>query len=99
MALLAIAVGATVLSGLVTIYYDVPRQMGTQFRNYGANMIFVAADNAEGVFGQIAAIDKTTEASVLWTKNEEIVFLIKACAISNRYGFSSFVADKLTLVS
>ncbi len=44
-ALLAIVVGATVLSGLVTIYYDVPRQMGTQFRNYGANMIFVAADN------------------------------------------------------
>lgn len=40
MALLAIAVGATILSGLVTIYYDVPRQMGEQFRNYGANMIF-----------------------------------------------------------
>lgn len=39
-ALLAIAVGATILSGLVTIYYDVPRQMGEQFRNYGANMIF-----------------------------------------------------------
>ena len=44
-ALLAIAVGATILSGLVTIYYDVPRQMGAQFRNYGANMIFVAASN------------------------------------------------------
>lgn len=43
-ALLAIAVGGTILSGLVTIYYDVPRQMGAQFRNYGANMIFVAAD-------------------------------------------------------
>ncbi len=40
-ALLAIAVGATILSGLVTIYYDVPRQMGAQFRNYGANMILV----------------------------------------------------------
>ena len=26
-ALLAIAVGGTILSGLVTIYYDVPRQM------------------------------------------------------------------------
>ena len=39
-ALLAIAVGATILSGLVTIYYDVPRQMGEQFRSYGANMIF-----------------------------------------------------------
>lgn len=39
-ALLSIAIGATILSGLVTIYYDVPRQMGAQFRNYGANMIF-----------------------------------------------------------
>ena len=44
-ALLSIAIGATVLSGLVTIYYDVPRQMGAQFRNYGANMIFTAADD------------------------------------------------------
>ena len=45
-ALLAIAIGATILSGLVTIYYDVPRQMGAQFRNYGANMILTAADGA-----------------------------------------------------
>lgn len=44
-ALLAIAVGATILSGLVTIYRDVPRQMGAQFRNYGANMIFLASSN------------------------------------------------------
>ena len=42
-ALLAIAVGATILSGLVTIYYDVPRQMGAEFRNYGANMILLPA--------------------------------------------------------
>ena len=39
-AFLAIAIGATILSGLMTIYFDVPRQMGAQFRNYGANMIF-----------------------------------------------------------
>ena len=44
-ALLAIAVGGTILSGLVTIYVDVPRQMGAQFRNYGANMIFLASSN------------------------------------------------------
>ena len=44
-ALLAIAIGATILSGLVTIYYDVPRQMGAQFRNYGANMIFTATED------------------------------------------------------
>lgn len=45
-ALLSIAIGATILSGLVTIYYDVPRQMGAEFRNYGANMIFTAAEDA-----------------------------------------------------
>ena len=42
-ALLAIMIGATILSGLVTIYYDVPRQMGAQFRSYGANMIFTSS--------------------------------------------------------
>ena len=41
-ALLAISIGAMILSGLVTIYYDVPRQMGAQFRSYGANMILVS---------------------------------------------------------
>ena len=45
-ALLAIAIGATILSGLVTIYYDVPRQMGAQFRNYGANMILTAPEGS-----------------------------------------------------
>lgn len=40
-ALLAVAIGATILSGLVTIYYDIPRQMGQEFRSYGANLIFV----------------------------------------------------------
>ncbi len=44
-ALLAIAIGATILSGLITIYIDVPRQMGAQFRNYGANMIFTATND------------------------------------------------------
>ena len=43
-ALLAVAIGATILSGLMTIYFDVPRQMGAQFRNYGANMIFTPAE-------------------------------------------------------
>lgn len=42
-ALLAVAIGATILSGLITIYYDIPRQMGKEFRSYGANLIFVPA--------------------------------------------------------
>jgi putative ABC transport system permease protein len=44
-ALLAIAIGATILSGLLTIYIEVPRQMGAEFRNYGANMIFTASED------------------------------------------------------
>ncbi len=40
-ALLSIGIGATILAGLVTIYYDVPRQMGAQLRSYGANMILL----------------------------------------------------------
>lgn len=44
-ALLAIAMGATILSGLITIYYDIPRQLGKEFRSYGANMIIIPADS------------------------------------------------------
>ncbi|MEE3406091.1 MAG: ABC transporter permease, partial [Acutalibacteraceae bacterium] len=40
-ALLAVMVGATILSGLGMIYYDVPRQMSSQFRSYGANVIIM----------------------------------------------------------
>ncbi|MDR2137824.1 MAG: ABC transporter permease [Synergistaceae bacterium] len=42
-ALLAIAIGATVLLGMTTITYDIPRQMEREFRSYGANMVFVAS--------------------------------------------------------
>ncbi|MDR0376876.1 MAG: ABC transporter permease [Spirochaetaceae bacterium] len=40
-ALLAVAVGATILSGLITIYYDIPRQMGQEFRSYGTNFVIL----------------------------------------------------------
>ncbi len=43
-ALLAVAIGATIISGLMTIYYDIPKQMGKAFRNYGANLIFTPSD-------------------------------------------------------
>jgi putative ABC transport system permease protein len=46
-AFLAVAIGATVLSGLITIYYDIPRQMGQEFRSYGANLILMP-DDAQG---------------------------------------------------
>ncbi|MDR2784581.1 MAG: ABC transporter permease [Treponema sp.] len=42
-ALLAVAIGAVILSGLITIYYDIPRQMGQEFRSYGTNFVIVPA--------------------------------------------------------
>ena len=46
-ALLAIVVGATILSGLGLIYYDVPRQMSAQFRSYGANVILTPSGKSD----------------------------------------------------
>ena len=46
-ALLSIGIGATILAGLVTIYVDVPRQMGAQFRSYGANMLILPEEDGE----------------------------------------------------
>ncbi|MEY8352698.1 ABC transporter permease [Lachnospiraceae bacterium 54-53] len=53
-ALLAVAIGATVLSGLVTIYYDIPRQMGQEFRSYGANLIFMPGGGDSVLSGEEA---------------------------------------------
>ena len=44
-ALLSIGIGSTILAGLVTIYVDVPRQMGAQFRSYGANMLLLPKED------------------------------------------------------
>lgn len=60
-ALLAIAIGATILSGLVTIYFEVPRQLGAEFRNYGANMIFTPTGDdftQEDMDAAVALIDE-----------------------------------------
>jgi putative ABC transport system permease protein len=46
-ALLAIAVGAAILSTLVTISLDIPRQMGREFRSYGANLAFVPSGESQ----------------------------------------------------
>ena len=57
-ALLAVSIGACVLSGLLTIYYDIPRQMGKVFRSYGANIIFIPnADGANDSGGKISRAD------------------------------------------
>jgi putative ABC transport system permease protein len=57
-ALLAVAIGAAILSGLITIYYDIPRQMGQEFRSYGTNFVLVPG-------GDEPAIDPETVGKAL----------------------------------
>jgi putative ABC transport system permease protein len=52
-ALLAVTIGATILSGLITIYYDIPRQMGQEFRSYGANFIILPAGNEAVISAEV----------------------------------------------
>ncbi len=58
-ALLAVALGGTIFSGLITIYYDIPRQMGKEFRSYGANLILVPAGNNSAI--SLADIEKVID--------------------------------------
>ncbi len=48
-ALLSIIVGATVVSGLLAIYFDIPRQLSQEFRSYGSNILFVTGKNQETI--------------------------------------------------
>ena len=50
----------------------------------GGKMIFLAADNSEGCFGKINPI-KNQETDIIWTKNEDVVFLIKEFIVHDMY--------------
>ena len=39
--LLAVAIGATIISGMITVYREVPAQMSRAFRAYGANLLIL----------------------------------------------------------
>jgi putative ABC transport system permease protein len=52
-ALLAVTIGATILSGLITIYYDIPRQMGQEFRSYGANFVILPSGNQDSMSAEL----------------------------------------------
>lgn len=58
-ALLAVAVGAGVISGMVTVYREVPAQLGREFRAYGANLVLLPA---QGQTFDAAALEKARTA-------------------------------------
>jgi len=58
-AILAVAIGATTLSGLVTIAVDVPAQMAREIRSYGANLVVTPA--GDGVLTDEAVATSTAQ--------------------------------------
>lgn len=65
-ALFGIAIGATVLLGMVTLCYDIPRQMSKEFRSYGANMVLVSAGQEN------MSLDDVAKAAELLPKDDLI---------------------------
>ena len=66
-ALIAVAVGATIISGMITVYREVPQQLGREFRAYGANLLIIPEGDAEN-FNQ----EKISEVKKILQKNEII---------------------------
>ncbi len=67
---------------------------GTVFEHFGIQMfehyhndkfIFLSVDNSEGIFGISEPSKHNNSAEILWTKNPEIVFLIKAFCAHDMY--------------
>lgn len=61
-ALLAVAIGSTIMSGMITIYYDIPRQLGKEFRSYGANFMVLSSTDKKITEKQFDALGKTLPA-------------------------------------
>ena len=64
-AILAVAIGATTLSGLVTIAVDVPAQMAREIRSYGANLVVMPAGDGVLTDEAVAASTAQVPASAL----------------------------------
>jgi len=51
----------------------------------GGRMLFIAADNSEGLFGRVDNAEKGELLNVIWTQNMEIVFLLKSFIVQDMY--------------
>ena len=51
----------------------------------GERMLFISVDNNEGIFGNTENVYKNSDRSLIWTKNKEIVFLIKSFIVHDMY--------------
>ena len=82
-ALIAVAVGATIISGMITVYREVPQQLGREFRAYGANLILIPANGEENFS------EKNLEKVAEILKGNEVIgiapFLYEKLEINKQY--------------
>ena len=107
-ALLAVTVGATILAGLVMVYYDMPRQMGEQFLAYGANMILVPSADSDGmtsdeVRSAIDEIDAGVESDISYCYESATIndapIIVTGCDLEKTYATSPYWQIEGTLPS
>lgn len=60
---------------------------GTSILDYnkGKRFLFLTIDDKEGLFGQMVSSGKNANTRMIWTKNEEIVFLMKSYITHNMF--------------
>ncbi len=82
-ALIAVAVGATIISGMITVYREVPQQLGREFRAYGANFLIIPSGDEENFDSE-----KISEVEKILQGNEIIgaaPFLYEKLEINKQY--------------
>ena len=52
----------------------------------GGRMVIIASDDSEGVIGKISSLkNDISDANIIWTKNQEVVFIIKEFIVHDMY--------------
>lgn len=88
-ALFAIIVGTAVISGLLSVYYDIKIKMGMEFRSYGANLILTpSSDSRQKVFPE----STTQEIAGVFPQQNLVGYT------TNLYGLVKINSRKLVLV-
>ncbi|MDQ0195408.1 ABC transporter permease [Paenibacillus wynnii] len=88
-ALFAIIVGTAVISGLLSVYYDINIKMGMEFRSYGANLILTpTSESGDKVF----SVSTTQEIAGVFPQKDVVGYT------SNLYGLVKINSRRLVVV-
>lgn len=88
-ALFAIIVGTAVISGLLSVYYDINIKMGMEFRSYGANLILTPTSESQN---KVFPESTTQEIAGIFPQQDVVGYT------SNLYGLVTINSRRLVVV-